>query len=184
MADLTTNQMRFLLSIGVVLLSLSIHAQRFKSVTSSVHFYSSAVLEDIEALNSKASSAIDLSTGDMVFSVPVNQFEFDKSLMKEHFNENYLESEEFPKIIFKAKLSNMDLVEGDNQVKALGELDLHGVKRRIEVPGTLNFSGDEISLNAKFQVKLEDYKIKIPRLLFQSIAEEIEITVEFIYEPI
>ena len=84
-----------LLSLVLVFSILDVSAQMYKASSSKVHFYSSAPIEDIEASNEKGSSVIDLSNGEVAFSIPVNQFSFEKSLMKEHFNENYLESDKY-----------------------------------------------------------------------------------------
>ena len=81
-------------------------AQKFKSTASNVHFYSDAPVEDIEATNLDAQSALDLSTGEIVFSIPIKSFTFEKSLMQEHFNENYMESDKYPRAFFKGKVSN------------------------------------------------------------------------------
>ncbi|HBH24479.1 MAG TPA: hypothetical protein DDY13_13790 [Cytophagales bacterium] len=74
--------------------------QRFVSFESETSFFSSAPLEDIRAINRSAVSAIDFETGEVVFSVPINKFEFRKSLMKERFNDKYMESEQFPIAFF------------------------------------------------------------------------------------
>lgn len=176
--------MRFVLLFVLLLAGAMGYAQKYKSTESKIYFFSSAPIEDIEATNTEASSVMDLETGNIVFSVPVKQFVFAKSLMKEHFNENYLESKEYPKIVFIGKMSATHFQEEENQVSIIGEMNLHGVKKEIEVEGILVYSKKKITTHAEFLVKLTDYKIKIPKAVFFNIAEEIAITVDFIYEPI
>ncbi len=158
-------------------------AQQVKSVESRIHFFSDAPMEDIEAINTAASSVLDFATGNVVFSVPINRFEFAKSLMQTHFNENYLESDKYPKATFLGKMSTTDLSEGKNTVTISGEMNLHGVKRTLSVTGIMTKIGDRIQAHAEFPILLKEYNIKIPKAVFYNIAEEIAITVDFMYEP-
>jgi hypothetical protein len=169
------------LALGCLGLLVVVNGQTFKSVNSKIQFYSSAPIEDIEAINKKGVSAIDLANKSVAFSIPIDQFVFDKSLMQEHFNENYLESDKFPKSTFKGKL-NGTINPGENKVTASGDLTIHGVTKSVEVPGTINWANEKLTIHAKFIVKLEDYKIKIPKAVFYNIAEEIEVTIDFEYE--
>src|SRR6266478_4827410 len=93
-----------LIVFGIAVAFLA-HAQKFTSDKTYVKFFSDASIEDITAENTKSSSIFNEATGDVVFSIPIKEFEFDKSLMKEHFNEKYMESEQFPKAIFQGKIS-------------------------------------------------------------------------------
>jgi polyisoprenoid-binding protein YceI len=109
---------------------------------------------------------------------------FAKSLMQEHFNEKYMESEKFPKATFQGKLTGFDLTKsGSQEVRAQGKLTIHGVTRDIDVPGTIEVAGKKITMKSKFMVKVADYDITIPQLLFQNIAEQVEVTVDFTYKP-
>lgn len=172
-------------SIGYLLIvcALFASAQKYKATSSHIRFFSDAPIEDIEAINEDAASVMDLETGSIVFSVPIKSFTFEKSLMQEHFNENYLESDKYPKCLFLGKMDKVQLKEGSNRIAVTGTLDLHGVKKELSVTGTMDKTGDRIEAKAVFTVLLEDYKIKIPRALFHNIAEEIEVTVNFTYEP-
>ncbi len=173
---------RIALILGLFL-TLGANAQKYKATESHIRFFSDAPIEDIEAINKDASSVMDLETGNMVFSVPIKSFTFEKSLMQEHFNENYLESDKYPKCLFLGTMNTTDLSEGENEVTVSGTMNLHGVKKEMSATGTMTKSGDKIEAEAVFTVLLEDYKIKIPRALFHNIAEEIEVTVKFTYEP-
>lgn len=171
------------LIIFVLLFVYEGQAQRFISNSAKIHFFSSAPMEDIEASSNQCQSIIDISTGDMVFSMNVNTFQFSNSLMQEHFNENYLETDKYPKSTFKAKLDGFKNEYGTHTVSAKGEFMIHGVKQQVEIEGTLNYTEDQIQISAKFPVTLADYKIKIPKAVFYNIAEVIDVTVEFDYEP-
>ena len=160
----------------------SVVGQKYISEKSNIVFFSSALLEDIEARNEKAKSVFNADNGDIVFSIPVNQFQFAKSLMQEHFNEKYMESDKYPTTIFKGKVLDFEKGSENNNVWTEGELEIHGVKRNVKIQGNLIFKGERVIIESKFIVKLEDYEIEIPKLLFQKIAEEVEVTVNFEYK--
>lgn len=160
-------------------------AQKYKSISSSVHFFSDAPMEDIEATNVSGQSALDLSTNSIVFSIPVAGFEFEKSLMQEHFNENYMESDKYPQSTFKGKLSGFNPgIKSWQEAKAEGMMYIHGEENSISVTGQIKIEGDQIEIEAKFPVALEEYKIKIPKVVFYNIAEIVEVTISFKYEKI
>ena len=170
-------------AFALAMLPSLVIAQKFISNKSTVYFFSSAPLEDIEATNTEGRSVFDVDNGEFVFSVPIIGFQFKKSLMQEHFNEKYLESDKYPKGTFIGKVSNYSKGDAMKDVVAEGTLELHGVKRQVSLPATLVVSMDAVKIESKFTVKLEDYNIKIPSLLFRNIAEEIEVTITFEYKP-
>jgi len=158
-------------------------AQKLVAEKSVITFFSDALIEDITATNSKTSSIFNNQTGELAFSVPIREFQFIKKLMQEHFNEKYMESDKYPKATFSGKILNLDASQSAlQQVKATGKLTLHGVTREVEITGTA-LSGDKIILKSKFKVKLEEYNIKVPQIVFQNIAEEVEVTVDITYKP-
>jgi polyisoprenoid-binding protein YceI len=160
------------------------HAQKYISEKSEVKFFSDAPLEDIAATNTKAIALIDISSGEFAFSVPIKDFEFEKTLMKEHFNEKYMETEKYPKSSFQGKFVNLIPSKGGEQsVSAKGKLTIHGVAKEVEIPGTINIEQGKIQAKAVFTIKLADYKIKIPKIVWQNIAEQVEVTVDFQCKP-
>jgi polyisoprenoid-binding protein YceI len=167
-----------------MMVCLQVVGQKYVIEKSYVSFFSHAAIEDIKADNKKVSSIFNVATGEVVFSIPINEFQFAKSLMQEHFNEKYMESDKYPKATFQGKVSAFDLqVNGQQQAKATGKLTIHGVTRDVEIPGTLEKQGDKLAMKSKFVVKLADYKITIPQLLWKNIAEQVEVTVDFLYKP-
>ena len=173
-----------LLILGIVIAGVPAIAQKFVTEKTYVKFFSDAAIEDITAENRKTSSILNSSTGEIVFSVPIRDFEFDKSLMQEHFNEKYMESEKFPKATFQGKVENFDpQASGVQEAKAFGKLTIHGVTKEVEIPGTIEKKGNKLLVKTKFIVKLEDYDIAIPQLLWQNIAEQVEVTGEFTFKP-
>jgi hypothetical protein len=161
------------------------YGQKFTSEKGEISFFSDAAIEDIYATNNVIGSLLNATTGELVYIVKIKDFKFDKSLMREHFNEKYMETEKFPKSTFQGKVSGFKPnVLGVQQVKAVGKLNIHGVEKQVEIPGTLEIIGGKVNLKSKFIVKLADYNIKIPKLVWQNIAEEIEVRVDFTYKPL
>ena len=171
----------------LMLLSLTVNAQLFrgKQDASSISFFSKSPLEDIEATNKKAVIVLKTTTNDIQFGVPMVGFKFPKSLMEEHFNENYVESNKFPTCTFKGKINEtIDYTkDGEHKVTAKGTMNLHGVSKEVEAPGTLTIKGKEISIISSFKIKVADYGIKVPSLYVQNIAEVVDVKVNAVLEP-
>ncbi len=142
--------------------------KRFIIESSNIEFYSKALLEDIQAENIESIGAIDMGTGEFVIKIPVSSFEFPNKLMQKHFNDSYLETDKYPECTFRGTINNQN---------ASGEITLHGVTKKINIPISLEEVDGKININTNFKIILKDHKIKIPKLLFQNIAEEIEIKV-------
>lgn len=172
-----------MVAFGLVTISNESFAQKFITSRSDITFYSYAPIEDIQATNVRGRSIINLSTGELVFSVPIKHFIFEKALMQEHFNENYMESDKHPNATFLAKIEDWEYFEGKRKVKAKGRLTIHGVTREVEVDGDLYISGNRVSVQAEFFVKVADHDITIPTAVFYNIAKEIEVDVFMEYKP-
>lgn len=166
----------------VALFSLSAKAQRYAAQEGAVTFYSEATIENIEAKNEKVQSIFDTGSGQIAFIIPIREFIFDKSLMRKHFNENYMHTEEFPEATFTGTLEGFSWKEGTQEVTAKGKLTIHGITHEIEHPGTVTISGDKMAMHAEFPVVLEDYDVERPKLLWKNIAEEVLVTVDLKYE--
>ena len=152
-----------------------------------IKFYSHAPMEDIEAHNRQVTSFLDTETGEMAFSVLMKSFEFEKALMQEHFNENYVESDKYPKSTFKGKILNPDAVnfnkDGVYNVKVDGDMTIHGVTNKISTDGTVEVKAGKITAKSKFPIAIADYKISVPAVVRDNIAKDVEVTVEMQYEP-
>lgn len=173
-----------LLVLSVTMVVYSSVAQKYITEKTYVSFFSDAAIEDIKAGNTKAIGAFNAASGEIAFSVPIKDYDFEKSLMKEHFNEKYMETEKYPKSTFEGMVSGFDLnAAGSQKVVAKGKLTIHGQTKEVEIPGTIETQGENLVMKSKFIVKLEDYKITIPKLLWQNIAEQVEVTVDFTFKP-
>ena len=177
------NMKKLILVFFLITQTLLSQAQKYVAESSAVSFFSHGAIEDIAAKNSKSMSIFNMATDDIVFAIPIKDFEFEKSLMKEHFNEKYLETEKFPKANFQGKISGFqNTISGEQQAKGVGKLTIHGVTKEIDMPGTVEVVNGKLVMKSKFTVKLKDYNIAIPQLLWQNIAEEVEVKIEFTYK--
>ncbi|GGH13795.1 YceI family protein [Mucilaginibacter phyllosphaerae] len=175
--------------IAVILLAWFTVNQAGKGIyvckNAAVSLYSKAPIEDIDARSDIGTSVLNIANGDVAFSVPIRSFKFDKALMQEHFNENYLESDKYPQASFKGKLTEKpDLTRnGTYPVTATGVFEVHGVKQNRSITGKLMVANGAISLTSEFMVACKDHRIEIPTLVFQNIAENIKIKVTAAYIP-
>ncbi|NNF01783.1 MAG: YceI family protein [Bacteroidia bacterium] len=162
----------------LLFLQSSVFAQKYIGKSGDVHFFSTAPLEDIEASTTKINSLLDTETGEIAIIVTMNSFEFEKSLMQEHFNEKYLETHEYRFAVFKGKVNEkIDYMKnGEHKVTCTGMLKLHGVEKEYTVKGGIKINDDSITYSTKFNVRLEDHDIKIPKIVFQNIAEVVEVS--------
>lgn len=168
----------FLAVAFIVSLGYAQNETKYKTSTGSISFFSSTTLEDIKANNNQVTALLS-SSGAVAVIVSIKSFEFDKSLMQTHFNENYMESDKFPKSTFDGKITNMADVKlntnGTYSVTVAGKLTIHGVTKEVSEKGTVEVSGTNITIKAKFKVKLPDYNIKNDKT--NNISNEIEVTV-------
>jgi hypothetical protein len=175
--------MKFLFAILFVGLSLSAQAQLFTTQNGEVSFFSKTPMEDIDAVNKQVGSIINSATNEVAVQMRVTNFIFPNKLMQEHFNENYLETDKFPSATFKGKIKEVvDLkVAGTYGVTAAGTATIHGVTRAVELKGTIVSTGKTLSLTCVFDIRLDEYKIDIPRIVFAKIAEVIKVKGNFLY---
>jgi YceI-like domain len=161
------------------------YGQKYRSEKGLITFFSDGAIEDTSAENTVAGSLFNAMTGELVFIVPIKDFKFQKSLMREHFNEKYMETERYPKSTFLGKLTGFSITAtGEQKVKAIGKLTLHGVTRDVIIPGVADVANGKVTMKSKFILKLKDYNVEIPTIVWKNIAEEIELKIDFIYKTI
>lgn len=158
----------------------------FIVVSSEVDFTSDAPLELIEASTEEATGLLNASDRSFAFRVPTKSFQgFNSALQRTHFNENYMESDKFPHIIFEGKIiEEIDFnTPGKHQVRAKGRFTCHGVKQERIIKCKLTVSPNKIEVDSEFTVLLDDHNIKIPSVVSQKIAEEILVNVNIELAP-
>lgn len=176
--------------IMAIVITASAAAQRYYTKSGKIIFdaTSSSSPEKIEGTNRTVTCVMDAQTGAIQFALLMKGFEFERALMEEHFNENYVESTKFPKAEFKGKLKDIGNVnltkDGVYTVKVKGELTMHGQTREVETDAKIQVQGGKISANADFSVTLADFNVSIPGLVADKVSKVAKIKVNCSLEPL
>lgn len=151
----------------------------YKTNAAELRFFSETPLENIEAISNTVSSAINPSNRSVAFVIVNSSFQFENSLMKEHFNEKYMESNIYPRSTFSGTINeNINLLSpGTYSVTVTGKLMIHGIEQNRTVSGKIIVGHQVLSLSSDFDVKLIDHKIEVPQIVFSKIAETIHLKV-------
>lgn len=152
-----------------------------------VSFFSKTPMENIDAVNNEVFSVMDLGKGEIAFAVLIKSFHFEKALMEEHFNENYMESTKFPKATFNGKILEADQLKskkpGEYKVHVAGDFTIHGVTQKINEEGIVTVTSKGMDVKSTFILKVKDFNIEIPSLVADKIAETIEVNIDCSYTP-
>ncbi len=150
-----------------------------------VSFFSDTLIEEIRADNNQVLSVIDTKDGSVAIAILMKSFMFEKFLMQEHFNENFIESDTYPKAIFKGKIEDYTPIEGTGakEVYITGSITIHGVTKNIEMAATLAKWNGNLMLKSVFPLVVSDFDIDVPAVVSNNIAKTVEVTFESIYTP-
>lgn len=157
--------------------------ERYQTRTGKVNFKATVpTFEPIEAINESTTVVIDVTSGNLAALALLKGFRFPIALMQEHFNENYVESDEYPKATIKGTLTGFDVTSLSQNISKNytldGTLELHGVTRSISIPVALTRSGESLQLSSNFSLVPQDYGIQIPKIVANKIADEVLVSVE------
>jgi len=177
-----------LLVLALLLAGTALSAQKYFTREGKISFFSDAPLEKIEAHNTSATSVFDAESGRVEFAVLIKGFQFEKALMQEHFNENYMESDKFPKALFKGRITNMDSLDlrtsGTYTAQVTGELTIHGVTRPLETTAQFTVKNGHISAFSSFEIAEADFDIEIPSIVRDKIARVVRVDVSVEYQEL
>lgn len=172
-------------------IKLDAQATKFYSKNTNIVFDATTKTspEKISGSTAKAATIVDLAAKKIDVSMLVKTFHFDKALMEEHFNENYMESDKFPKGVFKGTFetgSGFDInKEGVAEVKVKGDLTIHGITKNITTPAKLTIkSGKIVKAECSFNISLDDYGIKIPSLVNDKVNKTVSLQIKTDLEPL
>lgn len=177
---------KYILTLSILLIVFSAHTQSvYSSKNIAIKFFSAAPLEDIEAYTQNGISILKTAKNEVEFLVQIKSFTFEKSLMQEHFNENYMESDKYPEAKFVGKINEpIDWNKsGTYNITVSGKLTVHGVEKSRTIPGTITIKGENISINTQFNISCKDHNIKIPSMMSEKVAEVVKTTVKGSYTP-
>jgi polyisoprenoid-binding protein YceI len=168
--------------------SAAVAQSKYFTKSADITFDASGPLEDIKAENKKATFVLDGKTGAIELAVLLKAFEFDRALMQEHFNENYVESDKYPKSAYKGKITNFSDVDltkdGSYPVKITGQLTIHGKTTDVPAKGTLIVKGGKVSGTANFKILLSDFDIDIPGVVKDKISNSVNINIAVWLDPL
>ena len=181
--------MKKLISLFLLTLCLNaLQAQKYFTRTGKIDFDAGTGVEDIKGTNKSVTSVLDASTGQVQFQVLIKGFEFWSQLMQDHFNENYMESDKYPKSTFKGTITNIEKVsftkDGTYPVTVKGTLEIHGVKKEVESKGILKVKGESIDASSEFVITMDDYKIAIPSVVKDKLSRTAKIKINCNYTPL
>ena len=170
----------YILFMCLLFASFTNAQDKFLTKSGTITFFSESPLENIEAKNSQVLSIIATSTGQMAISILMKSFMFEKALMQEHFNENYVESDVYPKATFRGEILNFSQITTiASNVKVKGELTIHGESKEITIQATATKTENEIKMKGEFFIDLADYRVEIPSVVKNNIAKKIKVSFTF-----
>lgn len=171
----------FLFLVTGVFFFSGVQAQVYAVQDGSVHFVSEARLELIKASSNEMKGRLDVARKLFAFAVKINSFKgFNSPLQREHFNENYLESDRFPDATFSGKIiEDIDFSkDGTYVVRAKGILTVHGVQQERIIKSSIDVKNGRMKLLSNFTVQLADHQITIPKIVHEKLASEIKVEVK------
>ncbi len=186
-------KVKLVISSIAILVSLITYGHtpaKYISAKSHIKFFSTTPVEDIEANNYASVSTISPENGKVVFSVPMQSFEFEKAMMQQHFNnEHFLETNVYPKAKLTGRISNLEEIdfmkEGEYKAEIEGELTIKGISNPLKEKGTITVTQDAVSVYSTFIVTLADFGITFDEkeMVSTKIAKEVEVTINAEYAP-
>lgn len=174
----------FLITCFLITGATAMFAQQYMTRTGKIKFDATAPSspEKVVGVNNEAACVVDGKTGGVAVQMLIKSFKLEKALMEEHFNENYMESDKYPKADFKGKITNISEInlakDGAYTAKVEGKLTIHGVTNDVTTPADITVRGHTVTVKTKFIVKLEEYKIKVPSLVADKLAKEATINLD------
>lgn len=132
--------------------------------------------EEVKAINKKTSCVLITKTGELTCLAVIKNFQFERSLMEEHFNANYMESHRFPKAVFRGIIEKFDLKNIDsnaNEYQIIGKITIHGKSKKIVVTGIIKKGTQGIELITNFPLNTDDFKIEIPFIVRSKVSKNV-----------
>lgn len=177
---LSKNKKLFLTILYCFSAFLVAKAQTFIDKNAQINIFSSTPVEDIKAVSHVGVSVLQLPKQEIAFQLMIKALDFDKKLMQQHFNEDYMESDKYPVAKFKGIIEpKIDLTkDGEYDVVAKGILTVHGVEQARNINGKITIKNGAISLFSTFEIACVAHRIKIPSLVITKIAEIIQVKIK------
>jgi polyisoprenoid-binding protein YceI len=162
--------------------SNTLDAQKLFTKSAKVSFYSSTPIEKFDAHSSSGNCVVDLQTGKVEFAALIKSLKFEKALMEEHFNENYMDSHKFPKASFKGQIEDFEKISIDKNYdgkhKVNGVITIRGESKDISTSIHFKTVNGKTNATTEFILTVTDFKIKIPSVVRDQIAKEVEVKID------
>jgi polyisoprenoid-binding protein YceI len=178
----------FLIFIVFILCAIHSNSQNlFFTRSGQIRFISKTDAIDIEGVNDNVTTFFNAENGEVVVQLLIKSFKFTLATAEEHFNDTYMESDKYPRASFKGIVSNLDEINpaenGTYSAKVDGDLTIRGITKPVSQTGEVTVKDGKIVAKASFQVDIDDYKIKVPRLVEDRVAQTVDVSVNFEYLP-
>ena len=142
------------------------------------------LFEEVKAINEKTTCVLITKTGEISCWVAVKDFKFKRNLMEDHFNTNYMESDLYPKAVFKGKIEKFDLKNLKSEMVTYqinGKMTIRGRTKKMTVKGTIKKVNDGIELYSEFPINTDDYKIEIPFIVSSKISKNVNTKIACVF---
>ena len=170
-------KLNLLIAVFLFVSSFGVAQTKYSSKTGTINFEASVPsFEEIKAINENVSAILNVDNGEFASLALVKGFRFKVALMEEHFNENYIESSQFPKAVFKGKLQNFvfsEITETVSEYILKGTITIHGVTQPFETSVKIKKIDEAIMLQTEFELEPEKFNIRIPKIVSNKIATEV-----------
>lgn len=167
----------------LIVISLSSFAQtKMLTKTGKLTFEASVpAFEEIKAKNESATVVLNPATGEIASLALVKGFRFKVALMEEHFNENYMESDTYPKVTFRGKINDFDIAKVTAFAQSYtikGKMEMHGKSKDLTITASIKKSDEGIEINSNFVVNTDDFNIDIPAVVSKKVSKKVAIKLD------
>lgn len=174
---------KYLVVLTMIFIANLVHGQKYFTKTGFTEFKASVeTFEPVEAKNNSTTAILNVESGEVAALMFIKAFRFNVALMEEHFNENYMDSDKYPKATFKGSIKDFDLASLSStpkEYKVTGVLTIRGKDKPVESTVSLKLIEEKIMVSGGFSVKPEDFDIEIPSVVSKKIAENVNINLEY-----
>ena len=165
----------------------------FDQTRSSIYFLASSTLHPVSGKAKKFNGRIqipngrDPATGGVTLQIKTAALDTNHEARDKKMKES-LEVNRFPLIRFNSLEIHPEFGAYSpgsmGRAEILGLLDLHGVQKKVTLPMEYNYSSEVFRGRGKVVIKMSDFRIPEPRVLFLRVKDDIEILFEIEAVPV
>ncbi|WNM18818.1 YceI family protein [Flavobacterium capsici] len=139
--------------------------------------------EEVKAKNDAVTFVLNTSNGEIASLALMKGFRFKVALMEEHFNENYVESDKFPKATFKGKIEGFDYSKITSTAKEYnikGAIEMHGKSKEINIKAKISKKDNGVQLQSNFNLNSDDFDIEIPSIVSSKVSKKVAVNLDVV----